>query len=87
MVVAFDSGEHLFDVIEAPDEAVAEIEAFCPETAGAGGRFVERFETRAKRIVNGGFQRPSAPLHETLEPRRDIIIQCQRRSHIMMLRL
>lgn len=85
MVVAFDPRENLFDVVEAADEALAEVKAFGPKAPGPSWRFVQGIEPDAQRIVDNGLERLPALPHLTLQPRRNIIVQRQCRSHIMML--
>jgi hypothetical protein len=85
MVVAFDPRQDFFNVVEAADQASPEIKALGPKASGPSWRSVEGIEPRAQRIVDDSLEGLPSPFHVSLEPRRDIVIQRQCGSHIMML--
>ena len=84
MVFALGARQHLFDVVEAADEARPEIEAF-----GAEGPFpflrLTRIETGSKDVVDDRLERVSALFHFLFEPHCDVFVQCQRGAHTLMV--
>ena len=85
MIVAFDPREHLFDIVEAAETARTQIEPGRADGACFPRRLVNGFEPCPQDVVHDGLEALTALFHLAFQPSHHIIVDCQCRSHIMML--
>ncbi len=85
MVLAFGASQHLFDVVETPDETGTEIEAFGAKFAALPRLRVNGVEAGTEQIVDHGLERAPPSSDFLFDPHRHIIVQRQRRSHTVMV--
>ena len=85
MVLAVGSRQHVFHIIQTADKTGSEIEANRAVWCSRAGTFLEGGEAGAEGLIHHGPKRATAAPHERLQPCGHIIIQGQRRSHILML--
>ena len=85
MILALDAREHFFNVVEAADQARSAVEASGLERFARWARSVCGVKARAQDIVHKRFERdaPFSPL--ALQPHRNVVIERQRGTHIVML--
>lgn len=85
MVLALDACQDVGDVVEAPDQTWAEVKPLRPETRARRAPPTSGIQSGPKQIVHDDLERLPALADRLLQPGRDILVQGQRRSHIMML--
>jgi hypothetical protein len=85
MALALGSRQDFFDVVEAPDQARSEVEPFGTKRDARTGP-LERAQTRTQGIIHERLERYAAAFSFLFKPRRHIVINRQRRPHIVMMR-
>lgn len=83
MLLSLDAREHLFDVVEAPDQARAQIEAGGAKR-GPRLRVVELIESRPERVVHDALERLPSLASQLFETRRHVFFQRQCGAHNLM---
>lgn len=83
MILAFGAGENFLDVIKSTDATRAKIEAAGAIRLANGRSFFERRQTGTQDFVYHDFER--AMLCRRFQLHRDIIVEGQRRPHVLML--
>lgn len=87
MMLALGARQHLFDVVETADQAGAEIEAARAKAFPRGSGPVHRIKTDPERLVDHHFESPPSLSNDPRQPRRDVGIERQRCSHVLMLQI
>ena len=87
MTLACCTGEYFFDVVETSDEARTQVETLGAKSFRTTPGLLERVEAGAQNVVDHVLERhpPLPPL--AFQPRRHVVIDGQRRAHIVMLEL
>lgn len=85
MILALGSRQHLFDVVETANPAGTQIEPYRPKgltwPAAGGGRI----EARAQQGVHRVAKRRAPTALFFVQSNRHVIVQRQRRAHVVML--
>ena len=84
MRFAFDPRQHPLNIVETSEQARAQVEAGGLKRA-ANRPLIEDGQAGTQGVVHNGLERPSALPHQLLEAHRDVGIQGNSGSHILML--
>src|SRR5262249_58586091 len=79
-LVGFDHVEHFFHVVQVADQRLAQRSYARPKPMRRLGIF-ETFQSLSQGIVNDLLQRHSPPVSYSFQPRTDVVVERQRRSH------
>ncbi len=81
MLLALRPCEDLGDVVQAADEAGAEVESLGPERLAPRLTTLDGVEPGAQNVVDGFLERGLALALLALEPHRDVVVEAEGRSH------
>lgn len=84
-MLAFSPRHHLLDVVQAPDQTGPETKTRRAVQRSLAGAFFKGRQAGSQSLVDHPPKRPALASRDSLEPRSHIIIQRQRRPHIVML--
>ena len=87
MSLTLRARENLGDVVEAADQAGTQVEALRSEPAARRTRLSGRFQTGPEQVVHDDLEGLPALADDLVQPRRDVLVERERGSHIKMLRL
>lgn len=80
MMLALDARKHLFDIVEAPDQARSQVEAGGSKRSPRL-RVIELIESRPERVIHDALERLSSLAGQLFETRRDVLFQGQCGAH------
>jgi len=83
---ALGPGEHFFHVVEAADQARAQIEALGAEAGVRPWPTSRRVEAGPEKRIHGVTERGAASPLLSLQADGDVVVEGESRAHVLMLR-